>query len=85
MSACKELHSVSHTENISLSYDPFIETKHCLKMHVVPGNFIVASHESCHRPSSSKRIEIEILFQNCRRISTPSRTEVAKLKLSARR
>ena len=48
MSACKELHSVSHTENISLSYDPFIETKHCLKMHVVPGNFIVASHESCH-------------------------------------
>ena len=38
MSACKELHSVSHTENISLSYDPFIETKHCLKMHVVPGN-----------------------------------------------
>ena len=49
MSACKELHSVSHTENISLSYDPFIETKHCLKMHVVPGNFIVASHESCHR------------------------------------
>ena len=45
MSACKELYSVSHTENISLSYDPFIETKHCLKMHVVPGNFIVASHE----------------------------------------
>ena len=43
MSACKELHSVSHTENISLSYDPFIETKNCLKMHVVPGNFIVAS------------------------------------------
>ena len=85
MSACKELHSVSHTENISLSYDPFIETKHCLKMHVVPGNFIVASHESCHRSSSSKRIEIEILFQNCRRVSTPSRTEVAKLKLSARR
>ena len=40
--------------NISLSYDPFIETKHCLKMHVVPGNFIVASHESCHRSSSSK-------------------------------
>jgi len=34
MSACKELHLVSHTENISLSYDPFIETKHCLKMHV---------------------------------------------------
>ena len=33
---------VSHTENISLSYDPFIETKRCLKMHVVPGNFIVA-------------------------------------------
>ena len=59
MSACKELHSVSHTENISLSYDPFIETKHCLKMHVVPGNFIVASHESCHRSSSSKRVEIE--------------------------
>ena len=27
------------------------ETKHCLKMHVVPGNFIVASHESCHRSS----------------------------------
>ena len=54
MSACKELKSVSHTENISLSYDPFIETKHCLKMHVVPGNFIVASHESCHRSSSSK-------------------------------
>ena len=51
MSACKELPSVSHTENISLSYDPFIETKHCLKMHVVPGNFIVASHESCHRSS----------------------------------
>ena len=49
MSACKELNSVSHIENISLSYDPFIETKHCLKMHVVPGNFIVASHESCHR------------------------------------
>ena len=48
MSACKELHSVSHTENISLSNDPFIETKHCLKMHVVQGNFIVASHESCH-------------------------------------
>ena len=47
MSACKELHSVSHTENISLSYDTFIETKHCLKMHVVPWNFIVASHESC--------------------------------------
>ena len=85
MSACKELHSVSHTENIFLSYDPFIETKHCLKMHVVPGNFIVASHESCHRSSSSKRVEIEILFHNCRRISTPNRTEVAKLKLSARR
>ena len=45
MSACKELHSVSHTVNISLSYDPFIETEHCFKMHVVPGNFIVASHE----------------------------------------
>ena len=45
MSACKELHPVSHTENISLSYDPFIETEHCFKMHVVPGNFIVASHE----------------------------------------
>ena len=40
MSACKELHSVSHTENISLLYDPFIETKHSLKMHVVLGNFI---------------------------------------------
>ena len=40
MSACKELNSVSHTENISLSYDPLIETKHCLKMHGVPGNFI---------------------------------------------
>ena len=39
ISACKELHSVSDIENISLSYDPFIETKHCLKMHVVPGNF----------------------------------------------
>ena len=49
MSACKELDSVSHTENISLSYDLFIESEHCLKMHVVPGNFIVASHESCHR------------------------------------
>ena len=54
MSACKELHSVSHKENISMSYDPFIETKNCLKMHVVPGNFIVASHESCHQSSSSK-------------------------------
>ena len=85
MSACKELHSVSHTENISMSYDPFIETKHRLKMHVVPGNFVVASHELCYRSSSSKRVEIEILFHNCRRISTPSRTEVAKLKLSARR
>ena len=51
MSACKELHSVRHTENMSLSYDPFIETKHCLKMHVVPGNFIVASHESSHHSS----------------------------------
>ena len=54
MSACKELHSVSHTENTSLWYDLFIETKHCLKTHVVPGNFIVASRESCHRSSSSK-------------------------------
>ena len=51
MSACKELHSVRHTENMSLSYDPFIEAKHCLKMHGVPGNFIVASHESSHRSS----------------------------------
>ena len=84
MLAFKELHSVSHTENISLSYDPFFETKHSLKMHVVPWNFIVASHKSCHRLSSSKGVEIEILFHNCRRISTPSRTEVAKLKLSAR-
>ena len=41
MSASKELHSVRYKENISFSYDPFIETKHCLKMHVVPGNFIV--------------------------------------------
>ena len=50
-SACKELDSVICTENMSLSYDPFIESKQWLKMHVVTGNFIVASHESCHRSS----------------------------------
>ena len=45
MSACKELDSVSHTQNMSLSYDPLLESKHWVKMHVVPGNFIVASQE----------------------------------------
>ena len=34
---------------MSLSYDPLLESKHCVKMHVVPVNFIVAFHESCHQ------------------------------------
>lgn len=78
-----ELTNVSLQENMSLSYDSFIESKHCLKKHVVPGNFIVASHESCRvMPSIIKVLSesrLKSFYHNCRRMSTPTRTEVAKL------
>ena len=45
MSACKELDSMSHTQNMSLSYDPLLESKHCVKMHAVLVNLVVAFHE----------------------------------------
>ena len=78
-SAVKPLDSINHTQNMSLSYDPLLESKHCVKMHVVPVNFIVAFHESCHQS------KLKSFYHNCRRMSTPSRTEVPKLKFSTRR